>query len=145
LFNRWAGPTLIVQRSICVSLLESIPMRKPFTSLEDLVRKQRAGSRPAAQTLPSRLGQLSGFGTNPGGLDLFAHVPAGLTPGAALVVVLHGCKQDARGYDRGTGWSELAEREGFAVLAPEQRGQNNPGRCFNWFEPAHTTRFGSRP
>jgi poly(hydroxyalkanoate) depolymerase family esterase len=69
-------------------------------------------------------------------------VPAGLTPGAALVVVLHGCKQDARGYDRGTGWSELAEREGFAVLAPEQRGQNNPGRCFNWFEPAHTTRGG---
>ncbi|HZH45415.1 MAG TPA: PHB depolymerase family esterase [Roseococcus sp.] len=117
-------------------------MRKPFASLKDLVRQHQSASRfqSAKGAMPSRLSKMSGFGSNPGNLDLFAHVPAGLPPGAALVVVLHGCQQDARGYDRGTGWSELAEREGFALLAPEQRGQNNPSRCFNWFDAAHTTR-----
>ena len=119
-------------------------MRKPFASLQDLVREHQSASRfftdRSATAAPSRLEKMTGFGDNPGGLDMFAHLPGGLARGAALVVVLHGCKQDSRGYDRGTGWSELAEREGFAVLAPEQRGQNNPGRCFNWFEAGHTTR-----
>ena len=115
-------------------------MRKPLASLEELVRRHKAGSRSNASASSSRLAKQPDPGANPGKLDMFSYVPADLQPGAALVVVLHGCKQDARGYDEGTGWSELAEREGFAVLAPEQRGGNNPGRCFNWFEPAQTTR-----
>lgn len=113
-------------------------MRKPFASLQDLVRQHVGAGRPAA--VPSRLSRVMAFGSNPGALDMFAHVPAGLPRGGALVVVLHGCKQDARSYDSGTAWSELGEREGFAVLAPEQRGNNNASRCFNWFEAADTTR-----
>jgi poly(3-hydroxybutyrate) depolymerase len=35
----------------------------------------------------------SGFGSNPGNLRMFSYVPASLPPGAALIVVLHGCKQ----------------------------------------------------
>ncbi|MCW8087734.1 extracellular catalytic domain type 1 short-chain-length polyhydroxyalkanoate depolymerase [Sabulicella glaciei] len=103
-------------------------MRKPFASLDDLVRRHVASSGPSG---PSPLSRLVGFGANPGALDGYSFVP----PGArGLVVILHGCQQDARGYDRGTGWTTLAEREGFAVLAPEQRGPNNPMRCFNWFD-----------
>jgi len=37
-----------------------------------------------------------------------------------LVVVLHGSMQSAANYDRGAGWSTLAERYGFALLMPEQ-------------------------
>jgi poly(hydroxyalkanoate) depolymerase family esterase len=80
------------------------------------------------------------FGDNPEHLRMFHHVPAGLAAGAPLVVILHGCLQTARGYDHGTGWSALAERFGFALLAPEQARANNPNGCFNWFLPEQTAR-----
>ena len=59
---------------------------------------------------------------------------------APLVVVLHGCTQTAAEYDRGAGWSTLAERFGFAVLFPEQKRANNGNSCFDWFQPDDVTR-----
>ena len=59
---------------------------------------------------------------------------------APLVVALHGCSQTADEYDRGTGWSVLADRLGFAVVYPEQQPANNPKNCFSWFLPGDTTR-----
>jgi poly(hydroxyalkanoate) depolymerase family esterase len=58
------------------------------------------------------------------------------------VVVLHGCTQTAAGYDHGSGWSDLAERHGFALLFPEQRRENNPNLCLNWFNAEDTRRQG---
>jgi poly(hydroxyalkanoate) depolymerase family esterase len=87
-----------------------------------------------------RLTELSGFGTNPGALAGWVHVPQGLPEGAALVVVLHGCTQSAAGYDRGSGWSELADSHGFAVLFPEQARGNNANLCFNWYQPGDARR-----
>ncbi|MBM6577550.1 PHB depolymerase family esterase [Microvirga sp. SRT01] len=89
-----------------------------------------------------RLGTLTGFGSNPGALQARLHVPEGLKPGAALVVALHGCTQTAAGYDHGTGWSDLADAEGFVVLLPEQARGNNANVCFNWFEPGDIRRTG---
>ena len=81
----------------------------------------------------SRLATLTDFGANPGALVAKTYVPQELAPGAALVVVLHGCTQNAAVYDRGSGWSELADRHGFAVLFPEQTRANNHNLCFNWY------------
>jgi feruloyl esterase len=67
-------------------------------------------------------------------------VPKRFVENPALVVALHGCRQTAEGYDLGTGWSELAERDGFIVCLPEQRGGNNPHHCFNWFSERNTAR-----
>ena len=89
---------------------------------------------------PGRLSELKEFGRNPGALRALLHVPAGLRPRAPLVVVLHGCTQTALRYDRGSGWSTLADQFGFAVLFPEQQRANNPNLCFNWFVPADTRR-----
>lgn len=75
---------------------------------------------------------------------MFAHVPAGLPAGAALVVVLHGCRQHAKAFDHATGWTQLAERHGFAVLAPEQRRSNNAWGCFDWYDPAAVARGGGQ-
>ncbi len=86
-----------------------------------------------------RLSQLVDFGTNPGALSGWTYVPDGAGD-MPLVVVLHGCTQNAAGYDRGSGWSALAERFGFAVLLPEQSRSNNPNGCFNWFSAEDTTR-----
>src|SRR5688500_4913085 len=75
------------------------------------------------------------FGSNPGNLAMLKYVPDNLPAQAPLVVILHGCGQKAAGYDIGAGWSELADRWGFALLLPEQQMSNNVGGCFNWFDP----------
>jgi poly(hydroxyalkanoate) depolymerase family esterase len=87
-----------------------------------------------------RLVELERFGSNPGALVGRLFVPAGLAPGAALVVVLHGCTQNAAVYDRGSGWTDLAERHGFAVLFPEQARSNNHNLCFNWYQASDARR-----
>ena len=79
-------------------------------------------------------------GPNPGALLQYRYKPPGLPPGAPLLVILHGCGQTAAGLDTGAGWSELARRFGFALLAPEQTMANNMGTCFNWFQPGDTSR-----
>jgi poly(hydroxyalkanoate) depolymerase family esterase len=77
---------------------------------------------------------------NPGNLAALHYVPEGMSGPAPLLVVLHGCTQDAAGYDRGAGWSRLAERHGFALLYPEQKRENNPNLCFNWYQGSDASR-----
>lgn len=85
------------------------------------------------------------FDPNPGVLGAKKFVPDDLAAGAPLVVVLHGCTQTPEGYERGTGWTHLAERHGFAVLYPEQLRSNNTNGCFNWFEPGDMRRGAGEP
>ncbi len=87
-----------------------------------------------------QLAEVKGFGSNPGNLRMLEYLPDDLPENAALVVVLHGCRQTAESYDRAAGWAALAREQGFAVLYPEQRDANNPRRCFNWFRPSEVTR-----
>ena len=84
--------------------------------------------------------EVTGFGSNPGNLRMFKHVPAGLPSNAPLVVALHGCSQSAASYDAETGWQMLAERWQFALLLPQQQSANNSSTCFNWFESGDTAR-----
>ncbi|QDL99408.1 PHB depolymerase family esterase [Rhodopseudomonas palustris] len=86
-------------------------------------------------TADSRLTETAGFGPNPGALRMFSFVPDGIPQRMPLVVVLHGCTQNAAGYEIGAGWCTLAQRYGFALLLPEQTRANNPNTCFNWFAP----------
>jgi poly(hydroxyalkanoate) depolymerase family esterase len=83
----------------------------------------------------SPLVEVSDFGDNPGALRMFTYLPPDRAKHPALVVVLHGCGQDAAGYDQGAGWSTLAKRYGFALLMPQQQEINNANACFNWFSP----------
>ncbi len=90
----------------------------------------------------TRLRALSSFGSNPGALGAQVYTPPGLPRGAPLVVILHGCTQSATAFDAGSGWSKLADRNGFALLYPEQQRSNNPALCFNWFAPEDARRDG---
>lgn len=94
-------------------------------------------ARPMPDTSP--LAETA-FEPNPGNLRMFQYLPEGLKPGAALVVILHGCGQTAAGYDLGAGWCQLGDQLGFSVLAPEQKAVNNPHTCFDWFNPEDITR-----
>ena len=102
----------------------------------------RAAGGAGASTGTGRLAPLDDFAPNPGGLAGWSYLPVALAERPALVVVLHGCTQNAAGYDRGSGWSDWADRHGFALLFPEQQRQNNPNLCFNWFAPEDSRRGG---
>jgi poly(hydroxyalkanoate) depolymerase family esterase len=96
----------------------------------------------ASLTAPTAatIGEVTGFGANPGNLRMFRYVPDGLPPGRPTVVALHGCTQTAAAYGTTAGWVELAQRWRFAVVLPEQQPANNLSRCFNWFQATDTTR-----
>jgi poly(hydroxyalkanoate) depolymerase family esterase len=115
-----------------VEFLRHLPKLNEIKSLGTLTRGLRGRS--------SRLVETRSFGSNPGDLRMFSFVPDNSPKSPALVVVLHGCTQDAAGYDVGAGWSALAERYGFALLMPEQKLSNNANGCFNWFSPEDTAR-----
>jgi len=104
-----------------------------------LPRKGQSGFAPKSAVM-DRLTDLPPIADNPGGLTGRYFVPKGRTGPMPLVVVLHGCTQNAAVYDTGSGWSQLAERHGFALLFPEQSRANNPMLCFNWFSPTDIQR-----
>jgi poly(hydroxyalkanoate) depolymerase family esterase len=88
-----------------------------------------------------RLVEVTGFGRNPGNLRMLEYVPPRPAGKAMpLVVVLHGCMQNATDFDQASGWTALARQHGFAVLYPEQKPSNNSNLCFNWFRPSQVTR-----
>jgi poly(hydroxyalkanoate) depolymerase family esterase len=84
--------------------------------------------------------QVPEFGDNPGGLAMRLYIPHGLPAQAPLVVLLHGCGQDAVGFAVEAGWIALADRIGLTLVLPEQSGANNSQRCFQWFRAAQTAR-----
>src|SRR5499427_6101500 len=69
--------------------------------------------------------------------DYFLYVPGGVRrrDRVPLLVMLHGCSQDARTLAQGSRMNELADQQRFMVLYPQQSLQANPFRCWNWFEP----------
>lgn len=81
------------------------------------------------------LSRINEFGNNPGNLRMYMYSPADLPidSTAPLVVVLHGCLQNASNVAKQTGWNQLAERYGFRILYPQQKIWNNPQKCFCWY------------
>ena len=107
------------------------------------LKAMKAMSQTQGRASPAEiLRSVDAFGTNPGALRMKMYAPQTLEAGAALVVVLHGCTQTASGYAGPAGWLALAARYNFVIVAPEQRRENNPNLCFNWFEPGDIKRAG---
>ena len=115
-----------------------MPVISPRLRLPRLKRGARAFA-PAGAT-NDRLSDFKKLESNPGDLRGRFYVPQGLKGPAPVVVVLHGCTQNAAVYDHGSGWSRLADRHGFILIFPEQQRANNPMLCFNWFSAEDTQR-----
>ncbi len=63
------------------------------------------------------------------------YVPSGGRRGAMpLVVMLHGCQQNADEFAQGTRMNLLADQHGFAVLYPEQSRRAHAHGCWHWYE-----------
>ncbi|MBC7427001.1 MAG: PHB depolymerase family esterase [Bacteriovorax sp.] len=79
-----------------------------------------------------------------GARNFKVYVPAGLEKGkkAPVVMMIHGCDQDAENFAAGTRIVKWADKEKFIVLLPEQNKDYNPYRCWNWVLPVNNSKFG---
>lgn len=82
---------------------------------------------------------LSGFAQE----DLL-HVPPSLPSGVKvpMVVVLHGCSQNAAGIEKATQWNKLADEKKFIVLYPNLRNGKNKINCWSWYDAETQTPHG---
>jgi poly(hydroxyalkanoate) depolymerase family esterase len=97
----------------------------------------------AASALPAIAGttvEVMSFGSNPGKLRMYKHIPDQLLAHPALVVVMHGCTQDARTFTDESGWTQMSDQLGVALIMPQQQQANNYNYCFNWYDPANNAR-----
>jgi feruloyl esterase len=96
---------------------------------------------PPRPPQPGRFVALPDPAPNPGRLRGLVYRPPGPSrPGAPLIVLLHGCGQDAATFGVNAGWTGLADRLGIPLLLPEQMEANNRQRCFQWFQPSEIER-----
>ena len=82
----------------------------------------------------------------PSGVTSFKLFEPGLPePPTALVVMLHGCTQNADDFAAGTRMNALARDYNLLVAYPEQGRAANPSRCWNWFLARHQRRGDGEP
>ena len=80
---------------------------------------------------------LAGVAVGPTGARQFRLFrPSGVKFGERLplMVMLHGCHQDAKSFAASTRMNVVAARERFLVLYPEQDRLSNSQGCWNWFD-----------
>jgi poly(hydroxyalkanoate) depolymerase family esterase len=72
------------------------------------------------------------------------YVPKTLAKGkkTPVIIMLHGCQQNAEEFATGTRITQWAEKEKFIVLLPEQNIKWNPYKCWNWVLPVNNARTG---
>jgi len=85
------------------------------------------------------------FKNEAGARDYKLFVPAGVGARRPLVVMLHGCTQDADDFARGTRMNALAREQGVVVLYPAQSQRANAQGCWNWFKHNHQARGKGEP
>ena len=126
--SAWAG---IVSRSVkaLATLMAAPPHKRRRVPL--------VAKRPAARRAAGAAGDwLSGIALGPTGARryrLFRPPGVGRTEKLPLMVMLHGCGQDADAFAASTRMNAIAASERFLVLYPEQDKLSNAQGCWNWF------------
>lgn len=128
-----------VMLEACTSLAQTSPWNSDFIRLGTLLLAPSPEAGPGTFTSDR-------FDADIGSLRYKLFIPTGYT-GAPLplIIMLHGCGQDADDFASGTGMNELAEKYNFMVAYPEQTARANRGNCWNWFETAHHQRGRGEP
>lgn len=120
------------QRSFNTIARQSIKAARPVV--------RQALAQQAMRRAPPRAGSgdwIGGMAVGGAGARRYRlYRPAGVGFGERLplLVMLHGCGQDAKTFAQGTRMNRIADRERFLVLYPEQDRLANPQGCWNWFD-----------
>lgn len=102
-------------------------------------------ARPPAIAEGARFEQRS-FACPEGRRDYKLYVPSQAEEGLrGLIVMLHGCRQDADDFAVGTAMNQQAERERLLVAYPCQGAADNLLGCWHWFNPADQRRDCGEP
>jgi poly(hydroxyalkanoate) depolymerase family esterase len=135
--SAWAG---LVSRSVrALSRLVAAPPRKrtKIAARRLPAASRRPAARAAAKRTSNAAGEwLSGIALGPAGARryrLYRPPGIGRTETLPLMVMLHGCGQDAEAFAASTRMNAIAARERFLVLYPEQDKLSNAQGCWNWF------------
>ncbi len=93
----------------------------------------RAGALRAPRAKAVPVGMIGGAAI---GLRYWLFRPPGVHTGERLplMVMLHGCSQDAMALMASSRMNRIAVRQRFLVLYPEQNALVNPQRCWHWYD-----------
>ena len=96
-------------------------------------------AHPAAA---ASLVQVTNFGNNPGGAQMWVYVPDTHPANPAIVVAMHGCGGSGPGFYSSSEFASLADRYGFIVIYPTAVQQAGFGNCFDTWSDAAKVRGG---
>jgi poly(hydroxyalkanoate) depolymerase family esterase len=160
--QRFLNPTIEpLHRTLLPQMVESkstrgsrFPFRRPLSTSVELLRKVSRKLRvrpdrnaPARDPIPSgaTFAEFQ-FQSHEGSRPYKLYVPSiRTTAPRPLVIMLHGCTQDADDFSLGTGMNLLAEELDFVVAYPEQTSGFNQMKCWNWFNINNQERGRGEP
>ena len=117
------------------------PTSKPEPTSESVPHAART-ARPVKAPRFLRDHYISPFGSR----DYLLFIPQKKTRAKQpLIVMLHGCHQDAEEFATCTRMNKHGLAHGCFVVYPQQSMQANSARCWNWYESAHQQREQGEP
>ena len=132
----------IVLPPVASTAAPTAPTSAPTTTFK---QRSKASALPQATSAPTQAFSASepgrfervAFTHNGASHPYFLYAPqtAAPTTGRPLVLMLHGCTQNAQDFARGTRMNATAEAAGALVLYPTQTQSANANGCWNWFRP----------
>lgn len=129
--RRKADPGAAARR--LMKTMTQISMRAGSRAVKQAVKTASAQSKPP----PGAGDWISGHTIGAGGprrYFLFRPHGVSVTERLPLLVMLHGCGQNARNFARSTRMNAVAARARALVLYPEQDLRFNPQGCWNWYD-----------
>jgi poly(hydroxyalkanoate) depolymerase family esterase len=95
--------------------------------------------RAAQPAAAASLVQVTNFGNNPSGLQMYVYVPNNVTASPPILVALHQCTGSGPGFYSGTQFASLADQYGFIVIYPSV---TRSGSCWDVSSSQALTRNG---
>lgn len=121
-------------RTMHIPSRRSRPLGEVIAKLRQVPSKVIPGAKTTKKHAPNPQFQDGSFTCAAGTRSYKIFVPTSRTEKRrGLIVMLHGCKQNADDFATGTRMNEIAEKEGLVVVYPNQTARANNSGCWNWF------------